>query len=69
MEVGRYTSVEFIIVDEHLKKLRVAGLFKAGDVAGFLKSLRANFDISYQYTDDERIFLSALEYGYPTVSE
>jgi transmembrane sensor len=58
-EVGRYTPVEFVIVDEDLRRVRVAGLFKAGDVSGFLSSLEANFDIVYERTDDETILLSA----------
>ena len=33
-EVGRYTEVQFIFLDEESKKVRVAGLFKAGDVDG-----------------------------------
>lgn len=58
-EVGRYTPVEFVIEDENLQRLRVAGLFKAGDVAGFLASLEANFDIVYQRAGTETILLSA----------
>lgn len=58
-EVGRYTAVEFVIKDENLQHVRVAGLFKAGDVTGFLSSLEANFDIVYQHADDETILLSA----------
>lgn len=58
-EVGRYTAVEFVITDETLQEVRVAGLFKAGDVTGFLSNLEANFDIVYQRADDETILLSA----------
>ena len=58
-EVGRYTPVEFAIEDENLRQVRVAGLFKAGDVAAFLSSVEANFDIVYQRADDETILLSA----------
>ena len=58
-EVGRYTSVEFVIKDEELRGVRVAGLFKTGDVAGFLSSLEANFDIVYERADDETVLLSA----------
>ena len=58
-EVGRYTPVEFVIEDENLQQVRVAGLFKAGDVAGFLSSLEANFDIVYRRAGDETILLSA----------
>jgi len=47
-EISRYTSVEFVILDENLRAIKVAGLFKAGDVAGFLASLEANFGIHYK---------------------
>ena len=58
-EVGRYAPVEFVIKDEDLQQVRVAGLFKVGDVSGFLSSLEANFDIVYERADDETILLSA----------
>lgn len=58
-EVSRYTQLDFVIADERLKAVRVAGLFKAGDVAGFLSSLGANFEIAYEYADDEIILLPA----------
>lgn len=57
-EISRYTSVEFVIVDENLKAIRVAGLFKSGDVAGFLNSLEANFDIKHERLGN-RTFLKA----------
>jgi len=56
-EVERYTPVEFVFLDQDLKKIRVAGLFKAGDVRGLLATLRENFDIVYQYTDDQTVLL------------
>ena len=56
-EVGRYTNLEFVITSDELKQLRVAGLFKAGDVEGFLASLRANFDIIDERIDDNTILL------------
>ena len=58
-EVSRYTQLDIVIADERLKAVRIAGLFKAGDVAGFLSSLGANFDIAYEYGDDEIILLPA----------
>ena len=58
-EVGRYTSVEFVFLDEDLKKVRVAGLFKAGDVDGLLAALRENFNIVSQRVDDQKVLLSA----------
>ena len=51
--------MEFVIEDEELKTRRVAGLFKAGDIAGFLVSLEANFDVSYERLDEQTILLSA----------
>ena len=56
-EVGRYTSVEFVFIDEHLKKVRVGGVFKAGDVEGLLATLRENFNIVSQRIDGETILL------------
>lgn len=52
-EVSRYTPVEFVFLDEDLKKIRVAGLFKAGDVEGLLATLQKNFNISYQMQDQQ----------------
>ena len=57
-EVGRYTSVEFVFIDENLKKMRVAGLFKAGDVQGLLATLRENFDIVSQRDGNGKVLLS-----------
>lgn len=57
-EVERYTQVEFIFLDQDLKKIRVAGLFKAGDVDGLLATLRENFNIVYQQTDDNKVLLT-----------
>jgi transmembrane sensor len=58
-EISRYTPVEFIFLDDDLQKIRVAGLFKAGDITGFLASLNANFDIVYQRIDGDTIQLSS----------
>lgn len=59
-EIGRYTTVQFVILDDDLKRVRIAGLFKAGDVDGLLATLRENFDISYQRTEDGKILLTNL---------
>ena len=59
-EVERYTAVEFVIVDEELKEIRVSGLFRAGDVDGMLAVLRENFDIAAERVDDHRVLLTAL---------
>lgn len=56
-EIERYTPVEFVIQDEDLKKVRVVGMFKAGDVDGLLSTLRRNFDIAYQRVGDKEVIL------------
>ena len=58
-EVARYTSVEFVIQDESLRNIRVAGLFRAGDVESLLSALRENFNIVAHRSSDRRILLSA----------
>ena len=60
-EVSRYTTVDFAIPDPDLQTIRVAGLFKAGDVAGFLSTLQANFDVVSERADRTTIVLSAHE--------
>ena len=60
-EVSRYTTVDFAIPDQDLQTIRVAGLFKAGDVAGFLSTLQANFDVVSERADGTTIVLSARE--------
>ena len=57
-EVERYTAVEFIFLDEDAKKIRVAGLFKAGDVEGLLAAFRDHFRITYEWQGEDRILLS-----------
>lgn len=59
-EVGRYTTVEFVILDEDLKIRRVSGLFKSGDVEGLLTTLRDNFQVTHRRTADGKILLTRL---------
>ncbi len=56
-EVGRYTAVQFVFLDEESKKVRVAGHFRAGDVEGLLAALREHFNISYEWQGDDKIVL------------
>lgn len=58
-EIERYTSVEFVILDENLKKVRISGLFKAGDVEGLLATLRENFNISHTRQGKEKVLLNS----------
>jgi len=60
-EVGRYTAVEFVFLDEKTREVRVAGLFKAGDVEGLLAALRNHFNIAYERQGEHRILLGAAE--------
>jgi transmembrane sensor len=57
-EIGRYTTIEFVFVDESLKQEVIAGRFKAGDVEGLLAVLRENIGIAYERTEDGRVLLS-----------
>lgn len=57
-EIERYTAVEFVFLDEASKKVRIAGLFKAGDVDGLLAALRQNFNITYERVGDDKVLLS-----------
>jgi transmembrane sensor len=59
-EIGRYTTIEFVFVDESLKQEIIAGRFKAGDVDGLLAVLRENIGIAYERTEDGRVLLSQM---------
>lgn len=59
VEIERYTAVEFIISDESLKQIRVAGLFKTGDVEGLLKTLKENFNVTSRRIGDDKIILAS----------
>lgn len=59
VEIERYTAVEFIISDESLKQIRVAGLFKTGDVEGLLKTLKENFNVTSRRVGDDKIILAS----------
>jgi len=56
-EISRYTPVEFIIEDEDLKNVRVAGLFRAGDVNGLLSALSESFDIDSVKVSKDKVRL------------
>ncbi|GIX29641.1 MAG: iron dicitrate transporter FecR [Porticoccaceae bacterium] len=57
-QVERYAPVRFAIADPELAAVRVAGLFRTGDVAGLLAALEANFAIAHRRLADGRILLS-----------
>ncbi|KPH64221.1 DUF4974 domain-containing protein [Pseudoalteromonas sp. NEC-BIFX-2020_002] len=47
-EVSRYTATRFELTDPALASLKVAGVFKAGDIAGLLDSLKLNLAIDHE---------------------
>ncbi|MBE0457455.1 FecR domain-containing protein [Pseudoalteromonas sp. KG3] len=47
-EVSRYTATRFELADPSLASLKVAGVFKAGDIVGLLDSLRLNLAIEHE---------------------
>ena len=57
-EIGRYTPVRFSITDDRLRKRRVAGYFKVGDIDGLLAALKSSFNINYEKITDTSIQLS-----------
>jgi transmembrane sensor len=59
-EIGRYTTVEFVLLDENLKGRTISGRFRAGDVEALLASLRMNFNITHEFDENGRVILSSL---------
>ncbi|MES2674223.1 MAG: FecR domain-containing protein [Pseudomonadota bacterium] len=59
IEISRYTSIEFEILDNEIKHERIAGLFKAGDVSGLLQTLDQNFNIHNEHVGNNKIRLRA----------
>ncbi len=61
IEVSRYTSSRFKILDPKMANMKVSGYFKANDVDGLLSSLNSNFNINYTKSADSTIFLALAE--------
>ena len=59
-EVERYTTVEFVFLDESLKTRTLSGRFRAGDVESLLLLLRVNFNITHEFDGENRVLLSSL---------
>tara|TARA_R110001583_G_scaffold43470_5_gene138350 strand:- start:13969 stop:15048 length:1080 start_codon:yes stop_codon:yes gene_type:complete len=58
-EISRYTNITFELSDdEQLQKVKVAGMFKTGDVTGLLEVLSNNFNIRYERVDKDKIILN-----------
>jgi transmembrane sensor len=58
-EFSRYNNMQFIIADEKIKNIRIAGLFKTDDIESFLQALSSNFPITYQKMSDNKVLLHA----------
>ncbi len=58
-EISRYTDIEFELADdEQLQQVKVAGMFKTGDVKGLLDVLSRNFNIRYEKVTADKIILT-----------
>ena len=58
-EFSRYNNMQFVIVDEKIKHIRIAGLFKTDDTESFLHALSSSFPITYQKMSGDKILLHA----------
>lgn len=58
-EVERYTTLEFVFLDDELRHRAVSGRFRAGDVDALLTALQINFSITHQYSSDGQVLLSS----------
>lgn len=57
-EISRYSDVKFELDDDvELKKIRVAGMFRTGDIKGLLSVLEQNFNIQHENINQQKIFL------------
>jgi len=60
-EISRYTTVSIEIVDPELKKIRIGGQFRVGDVDGMFAVLETNFGLNITRLDYDRVQISAAE--------
>lgn len=60
-ELSRYTPESFKVVDQRINDVRIAGLYKAGDVDSLLVALKENFNIASMRSSDGVIELSLLQ--------
>jgi len=58
-EISRYTNVQFELEkNSNMAGIKVAGVFKTGDVAGLLNVLAKNFSISHEQISADKIRLT-----------
>jgi len=58
-EISRYTTMSIEIVDPSLKKIRIGGQFRVGDIDGMFDVLEANFGLSITLLDNHHVQISA----------
>jgi transmembrane sensor len=58
-EVDRYTTTKFVLADDKVRKVRIAGSFRTGDVDGLLSSLKDKFRVDWKRDAQGRIVLSS----------
>jgi len=60
-EISRYNDVIIELDnDDTLKEIRVAGMFKTGDIEGLLNVLEKSFNIHHTKLNDNKIFLTLI---------
>jgi len=57
-EINRYTKIKIRISDQDLEQVKLAGLFRAGDVDGLLIALQETFQINHKRIGQDLIVLS-----------
>lgn len=58
-EISRYSDITFELADDaKLRKIKVAGMFKTGDVDGLLSVLEKSFNIEHKKVSAKKITLS-----------
>ena len=62
-EVSRYTATRFELNDPELASLKVAGVFKTGDIKGLLDSLQVNLGVEHQRLGEHRVSLTIAAKG------
>ena len=60
-EISRYTTISIDIVDPALKKIRIGGQFRVGDVDGMFDVFEENFGLSITMIDNSRVQISMAE--------
>lgn len=60
VEIGRYSKTKFHVYDETIRSIRIAGMFRSGDVDGLLVALEQNFEVGYERLNESEIRLKKM---------